>query len=91
MAYKITATEARDRFAEIINRVLYAGEEFVVQRQGKPAALITHINQAQKKRLAKKKTTMNDFFKKLSRYRATGKVRNLAQNHDKYLWEKYSG
>ena len=41
MPILISTTEARTRFAEITNKVQYLGEEFIVEKQGKPVVLIT--------------------------------------------------
>lgn len=87
MVHTISATEARDRFAEIINRVLYGGDEFVVERQGKPAVLITEFNIEDKKKPRKKKITGNEFLQRLAQYKMRGGPKDLAKNHDKYTWE----
>lgn len=39
-AKRITATEAGRNFSKIVNRVLYRGEEFVVERAGEPVCRI---------------------------------------------------
>lgn len=87
MPQAISATEARESFSEIINRVLYSGEEFIVERQGKPTALITRPeNVDSKKALAQKMRGVN-FLLKLARYNFKGGPKDLAQKHDKYTWE----
>lgn len=82
MRQTITATDARDRFADLINRVAYRGEEFVVEKQGKPAALITRITDAP----VKKTYTGTDFLRELVHYTFKG-PKNLARNLDAYVWE----
>jgi len=37
---EVSITEARQELADFINRVLYAGERFVILRHGKPVAEI---------------------------------------------------
>lgn len=37
----ISASEARNNFSEIISLVAYKGEEFVIERKGKPVAVIS--------------------------------------------------
>jgi prevent-host-death family protein len=39
----ITATEAARKFSEILNRVAYKGESFVVERSGRPVCEITPV------------------------------------------------
>ena len=40
MKTRITATEASRKFSEILNRVAYKGESFVVERSGRPVCEI---------------------------------------------------
>ncbi|MDW7712257.1 MAG: type II toxin-antitoxin system Phd/YefM family antitoxin [Deferrisomatales bacterium] len=37
---RLAVTEARDNFADLLNKVAYAGERFLVERHGKPLAAI---------------------------------------------------
>lgn len=46
MLQKISATKARDNFADLLNRIQYRGEEFIIEKQGKPVAVITVVNKA---------------------------------------------
>ncbi len=41
MKTHVTATEAARKFSEILNRVAYKGETFVVERSGRPVCEIT--------------------------------------------------
>ena len=82
----ISATKVRENFADILNRVNYAGEEFIVERQGKPTALITTLS-PNKKKSRKKKFTTNDFLLKLTTYGLKDAPPDFAENHDKYAWE----
>jgi len=44
MSRKIGITEARDSLSEVLNRVAYGGERYVVERRGKPlAAMISAV------------------------------------------------
>lgn len=89
MVQIISATRAREKFAEIINRVLYGGEEFIVEKQGKPTVLITRAKA--KKRIKKvQKDPGTEFLAKIARYKAKGLPKDLAKNLDKYVWEEYS-
>ncbi|MCK8678577.1 type II toxin-antitoxin system Phd/YefM family antitoxin [Streptomyces lichenis] len=49
MAYEIPVTQARAELAELINRVVYAGERVVVTRHGKP--LVALVSAADLERL----------------------------------------
>ncbi len=39
----ISATEARNNFFEMLNSVIYKGEEFIVEKDGKPAAKVSPV------------------------------------------------
>lgn len=39
----LTATEARNRFFEMLNSVMYKGEEFVIEKDGKPAMKVSPV------------------------------------------------
>lgn len=43
MKNTLSATEARNNFFEILNAVMYKGEEFVVEKDGKPAAKVSPL------------------------------------------------
>jgi prevent-host-death family protein len=40
MARRMSAKEARDRFGEVLNRAYYQREPIIVERQGKPVAVV---------------------------------------------------
>jgi prevent-host-death family protein len=42
-----TLTEAKAKFSEIINRVLYRKEKFMITKKGKMVALVSPINEKQ--------------------------------------------
>ena len=84
MPQVISATQARNSFADIINRVLYRGEEFIVEKQGKPAILITKPTQGKLKKNQKEKMTGIEFLRKISKYGLENGPKNLAKDHDKY-------
>jgi len=44
MAKRVSASKARNEFAEIINRVAYGGETVLVHRRKKPVAAIIPID-----------------------------------------------
>lgn len=85
MPQLISATDAKNKFSEIVNKVVYNGEEFIVQKQGKPVVLITNFTT--KKTAKTKKFTGNDFLGKLAKMKAKGLPADLGKNHDKYAWE----
>lgn len=81
----ISATQAKNKFSEIVNRVIYQGEEFVVQKQGKPVILISKVT---KKSVSQsKKFSTNDFLGRLASIKAEGLPQDLAKNHDIYAWD----
>ncbi|GEM_PF-1892887 len=48
MPTKIRAADARNNFAEIIGRAHFGGETFVVEKQGKPVAVILGMDEYRK-------------------------------------------
>jgi len=82
MLQTISATIARDNFADIINNAVYAGQEYIVAKQGKPAVLITPV---QKRGVVGARGAR--FLLKLAKYNLRGAPKDLAKNHDKYTWE----
>ncbi len=44
-AKRLSTSEARQQFAELINRAAYRGERFVVQRRKKPVAAVIPIEE----------------------------------------------
>lgn len=48
MKHTIAATEARNKFFEILNAVMHKGEEFVVEKDGKPAAKVVPVDEEKK-------------------------------------------
>lgn len=42
----LSATEARNNFFEILNLAIYKGEEFIVEKDGKPAVKISPVTPA---------------------------------------------
>ena len=44
-AKRLSTSEARQQFAELINRTAYKGERFVVQRRKKPVAAVIPIEE----------------------------------------------
>jgi prevent-host-death family protein len=42
-----TLTEAKAKFSEIINRVLYRKEKFMITKKGKVVALVSPVNEKQ--------------------------------------------
>lgn len=42
----LSISEARDNLGDLVNRALYTGERFIINRQGKPAAVLVPIEDA---------------------------------------------
>jgi prevent-host-death family protein len=45
MPTRVRAAEARNNFADIIGRAHFAGEAFVIEKQGKPYAVVIGIDE----------------------------------------------
>lgn len=86
MPQVISATDAKNQFSELVNRVVYNNEEFIVQKQGKPVILITKAIKAQENQ--PKKVTTNDFLTNLANLNAHGLPQDVGKNHDKYAWDR---
>ena len=82
MPQLISATQARDSFSEILNRVIYAGEDFIVKRRSKPVVLITKLQTPEERKYLEG----TEFLNQLSKYKAKNLPRDLATNHDQYAW-----
>lgn len=82
----ITATYARDNFAELINQVMYQNRQFIVKKQGKAAARIIPFVKTMPTKITAK-IDGNQFLLNLSRYGLKNAPKDLAKNHDKYAWE----
>jgi len=85
MKQTIKATQIRSSFAEIINRVVYGGEEFIVERQGIPVVFITKVPKVEKQN---NKVSPHTFLSNLNKYVLKDAPKDLAKNHDKYIWER---
>ena len=48
MPIKIRAADARNKFAEILGRAHFGGETFLIEKQGKPFAVVLGIEEYQK-------------------------------------------
>ncbi len=42
----ISVSEAREKFAEIVNRVQYGGERVVIEKRGKPSVVLVSLEAA---------------------------------------------
>lgn len=87
MVKTVSATQARNNFAEILNRVQYVGDEFIIEKQGKPIARITKPKETREKPRKKKLDGGTAFLLALTKIKAKGLPKDLAKNHDKYAWE----
>ncbi|PIR42413.1 hypothetical protein CO058_02425 [candidate division WWE3 bacterium CG_4_9_14_0_2_um_filter_35_11] len=81
----VNATQVRDTFADIINRVTYGGEEFIIERQGKPVALITQVPETKP---VDNTISSNIFLSRISKYGLKKAPIDLAEKHDEYTWDK---
>jgi len=44
----LSVAEARSRFSDILNRAAYAGQRFIVERRGRPIAVILNMEEYQR-------------------------------------------
>jgi prevent-host-death family protein len=47
-ATKVSAMELRNRIGDVLNRVVYKGERFVIERRGRPVAAIVSIEELER-------------------------------------------
>ena len=80
----VSTTKAREEFAEIISKVYYAGDRYIIEKQGKPVAMISAITDEYKSKLK----GGNDFLLGLTKIKLKNGPKDLARNHDKYIWEE---
>jgi hypothetical protein len=82
----VSATYARDNFAELMNQVMYQNRQFIVKKQGKIAAYIMPSIQDISTKISSK-INGHQFLSNLSHYGLKKAPKDLAKNHDKYAWE----
>jgi antitoxin Phd len=63
MLNKITTAEARKRFSNVINRVAYSDESFVLTRRGEPIAAIVSMNELKMLREIEDRIDIEDAWK----------------------------
>lgn len=84
MTNTLSASVARDSFSEILNRVQFAGEEFIIEKQGKPTAIITSYKTGKQKK--NNKPNWAKSMLSLSNKAGRSEVGDLSIKHDKYLY-----
>jgi len=72
MTKTVTAYEARTNFGKIIDRVYYAGDEFIVTKTGRPVVKIIKAE-------VKVKTDFESIWKKMRQIAKSGKKINAAK------------
>lgn len=83
MPQLISSTDARESFAEIINRVFYSGEEFIVQKRGKPVIKIVKVAKSEKQG----RMNAAEFLSQITKYGLKSAPSDLAGKHDEYAWK----
>lgn len=53
MANTVSATDLKNKIADVLNRVVYAGSETIIERHGKPIAKIVPIEKPSKEDIKK--------------------------------------
>lgn len=82
MPQLIDVTKVRESLADIVNKVYYSSEEFIIRKQGVPVVMITKYVAKDKVKAKRQK----NFLDKLAFYGLKGGPSDLAENHDKYAW-----
>lgn len=62
MSNTISATELKNKVADVLNNVVYTGSETIVERHGKPIAKITPIHKHTERRLVNIKKALDKTF-----------------------------
>ena len=86
MVKTVSSTKAREEFADMISKVYYAGDDFIIEKQGKQVALVTRVKEDVGVLGQRKKGI--DFLLGLADYKFKGGPKDLARKHDKYTWEE---
>ena len=66
MSNVLSATDARKKFFEILNLALYKGEEFIINKGGKPAVKISPVVKSKSPKEVKK--ILSEFRSAFSKY-----------------------
>lgn len=64
----LTVAQARSQFSEIMNRVNFGGERFVITRHGKPLAAIGHVEDIEFIERKENEIDLREARKALKRY-----------------------
>ncbi len=75
MATHMSAKEARDKFSEVLNRVYYQHEPIIVERQGKPMAVVVSIADFERYQ----QLTKERFFQAVDRIQARNTAHDPAE------------
>lgn len=62
MSNTISATELKNKVADVLNHVVYTGSETIVERYGKPIAKIAPIHKRTERRLVNIKKALDKTF-----------------------------
>jgi prevent-host-death family protein len=74
MVRRLSAKEARDRFAEVLGQVQYGKDTIIVEKQGKPVAAVIDMDQYERLRQSRE-----DAFAVLERVRAKNRDKDPEQ------------
>jgi|SRR5579884_3592946 len=77
MVTAISATEAKNRFGAVLDRVAEGGDEIIVERQGKPQAAIISIADFEDFQHLREQRRRQEAVETIRRVRAQVRARNL--------------
>lgn len=87
----ISAREARNQFAEILNQVVYAGREFIISRFDKPVAKIVPIKAIDEdEEIKRRKKIVEKIMKMREMYKGVDLTKIVIRERDKEYqrWKK---
>ncbi|MBI3942760.1 MAG: type II toxin-antitoxin system Phd/YefM family antitoxin [Chloroflexi bacterium] len=89
-AITISAMGLRDQIGEILNRVLYAGDRYIIERRGKPVAAVISIEELRHlERLeAEREAEIFRMAKALAQKEGTVPLQELLDQHERLHGER---
>ena len=89
----VSSKDARAKFAEILNQVMYAGREFIISRFDKPIAKITPIQSASEdKDMTKRKNVISKIVSMRKVFQTVDLTKIVIREREKEYrrWKKFS-
>ena len=80
MPKKVSVAEAKREFSEIVSRVSLRGERFIIERRGKPMAVLVSVEDMRTLELASKEKKRNGLLAAVGAWADYSKLDNLVQH-----------